>query len=669
MARTLLLKLFCLLVILSMLDSAEARRRKKERSGHAKLSRRSKTERLLDLKVGNRKRFLRLKKRQLRRVNKRLSRKKLDVGYFSSSDETVGCLEECINELTNQNCTSRCLEQMHNGFNYVKDNKAITVENNEDKLLVMDTNILLDTKLAQHEKKVLKNGRGKGRGKKTRKRTVFVPNMVDIQNSTGVIKLRLMLDSSCMKIFVDFCNGDIQAAKDEVEYFFALAMNRIALYYSSLKRHGITVNATNNVTFPLDLTVVLENITYPSYNETTKSFHDILPIAFNRRGDGENTSLVMNYLLHPNGTQIRSHGLFTDFASYMRKTFEDPLSFDILHIITGDDLVAEKYFLHNSRPWFFERDSSVSGIADVGSFCSDYQSFTFDGRFGIVEFFTPYFDRIVAHELGHNLGARHDGNERCPTSDFTLMMPAALPKVKNVSAEYYNFSICSAEEIANHLSSFTSDKIATCLYTEKPSVDDFLDNYCKGLTGSKYDLNDHCKLFFGNESYVCTEGNTDLEQGYLAHNSCQPVLDAFYLTAPLFKCAKNNKCENTTNMIFHVFDGSKCLNQDGTQGDQVCFNGECTSEFRLCSKISTGGRKGKRTKNGKKGKRRNKTEKIVKTKQKIVETKKKIVNTRKTNRKIVKSKQKIVKTKTKLQTDKIRKEITGPKRSNRRRSD
>ncbi|XP_053406146.1 uncharacterized protein LOC123534911 isoform X2 [Mercenaria mercenaria] len=411
----------------------------------------------------------------------------------------------------------------------------------------------------------MKKGTKKGRGRKPRKRTILVPNIVDIQNSTGVIKLRFMVDSSFMKIFVNFSDADVQAAKDEVEFFFALAMNRVALYYSSLKRLAVTFNTTNNVTFPLDLTVAIENITFPPYNETTKSFYDVPPIALNRRGEGDNTSLVINYLSYPNGTLIGSTGLFADFSVYMRGLFEDPISFDILQIITGDDLVKDQYVLLDTGPSLLLTDPGVTGVAYAGAFCSDFQPFPFDGRFGFVEFLVPYFDRVIAHELGHSLGAGHDGNERCARSDLTLMTPFALPKVKNMSAEYYNFSICSAEEIANHFSSFTSERIATCLYTEKPTADDFLDNYCKGLAGRHYDFNAHCKLFFGNDSYVCTEGNRDLEKGFVANDKCQPVLDAVFNFPPLFKCAKNNTCENTTNMIDHLFDGSKCLNEDGTQ--------------------------------------------------------------------------------------------------------
>jgi hypothetical protein len=133
--------------------------------------------------------------------------------------------------------------------------------------------------------------------------------------------------------------------------------------------------------------------------------------------------------------QIVSQSLQTDSTpeldpSLILKTFQstEPVKANVNYLFTGKDM-----------------SGATIGIAYVGSIC-----YAPAYAYGVVQFYNTLTSSVFAHELGHNLGARHD------FSNYgSLMYPSISP-----GTPY--FSLTSLNEINTFLSYFSS-----CLAVEE----------------------------------------------------------------------------------------------------------------------------------------------------------------------------------------------------------
>ncbi|XP_060607946.1 A disintegrin and metalloproteinase with thrombospondin motifs 17-like [Ruditapes philippinarum] len=162
------------------------------------------------------------------------------------------------------------------------------------------------------------------------------------------------------------------------------------------------------------------------------------------------------------------------------------------------------------------------------------------------------------------------------------MYPSLFPPLDNFPYQNFGtFSECSADYISSYLSQFNSEDLATCLYTNRPTRKEFLNQFCQGLPGTKYGPDDQCKIFFGMNSSVCSSGNDKLLEGYVDYNRCRLELkDGSYVR--LFQCSNEGDCENSYG-VQDVFDGTRCLDEDGTMGDKYCYHGECQEKYKICN--------------------------------------------------------------------------------------
>ncbi|XP_050674591.1 A disintegrin and metalloproteinase with thrombospondin motifs 16-like [Leptidea sinapis] len=217
----------------------------------------------------------------------------------------------------------------------------------------------------------------------------------------------------------------------------------------------------------------------------------------------------------------------------------DPLHWDHALILTGLDL----YVVNKNG----KVSSQVVGLAPVAGMCTVTSSCTVnEGR----HFESVY---VVAHEIGHNLGMRHDGplaDNGCDPSAYLMSPTLGSGKI--------TWSQCSR----NYLQKFLDTSQARCLLDHGNSAGQ-LDHSAEGtLPGERFDANQQCMLKYGRGS---------------RHSAVQNLEDI----------CRDLHCqrERYTWTSHPALEGTKCGE------DMYCRGGECVE--RWSSNMAAGGHWGR----------------------------------------------------------------------------
>uniref|UniRef100_A0A336KUH1 CSON014126 protein n=1 Tax=Culicoides sonorensis TaxID=179676 RepID=A0A336KUH1_CULSO len=167
------------------------------------------------------------------------------------------------------------------------------------------------------------------------------------------------------------------------------------------------------------------------------------------------------------------------FCSWQRKlnpaSDADVVHFDHAVILTGLDL----YVVGKNG----KVSSQVVGLAPVAGMCSAVSSCTINEG----KHFESVF--VVAHEIGHNLGMRHDSSESNCDPSLYIMSPT-------LGSGKITWSQCSA----NYLNNFLRSSQATCLF-DRGQFGPSLDHSAEGLLpGQRFDADTQCMLKYGRDS-------------------------------------------------------------------------------------------------------------------------------------------------------------------------
>ncbi|SPP72825.1 blast:A disintegrin and metalloproteinase with thrombospondin motifs 16 [Drosophila guanche] len=125
-------------------------------------------------------------------------------------------------------------------------------------------------------------------------------------------------------------------------------------------------------------------------------------------------------------------------------------------------------------------NSEVVGLAPVSGMCTKVSSCTINEA----KHFESVF--VVAHEIGHNLGMRHDTKENSCDPTMHIMSP-------KLGSGKVTWSKCSRTSLEN----FLQGPQATCLFDRGQFLDN-LDHAAGGIPpGERFDANQQCMLRFG----------------------------------------------------------------------------------------------------------------------------------------------------------------------------
>ncbi|XP_052064693.1 uncharacterized protein LOC127704612 [Mytilus californianus] len=218
---------------------------------------------------------------------------------------------------------------------------------------------------------------------------------------------------------------------------------------------------------------------------------------------------------------------------------------DHLMIFTGRDLYTK-----------ISRDYSVTGFASLDSVCRQDSVSIIEDRGG--------FDCIITatHELGHSLGARHDGDRNIctPQNKFIMTSIGGGDVTKQTVLNPFRFSECSKSYFLDRLQTLNNQG-HNCLSVRKSYYDprEFA-GLTSVATGQLFSPNKQCQMKLGDDSFYGWGGNLGSFKDVCTHMAC-----------------KSNKSSTSYN-LYNAARGTSCGNK------KWCINGECTYDQKAPAK-------------------------------------------------------------------------------------
>ncbi|XP_060590833.1 metalloprotease mig-17-like isoform X2 [Ruditapes philippinarum] len=195
------------------------------------------------------------------------------------------------------------------------------------------------------------------------------------------------------------------------------------------------------------------------------------------------------------------------------------------------------------------RLKKVDGLAYVGTMCN-----TSEGKSASIVQDVGDFKSagVITHELGHSLGATHDGegiNHKCPADKNYIMAPQNSHE-QDVSRNVFYFSPCSMRQLKEFIMSSRSQ----CLLNVPMGT--ITHDLVKTPPGKIFDKNEQCAMAFGSSSMFC-----EIE------SARSVICSRLWCTSDM-----ENKCHSNNRLI--ALPGTPCGQR------KFCHLGECVSPFR-----------------------------------------------------------------------------------------
>ncbi|XP_067654578.1 uncharacterized protein [Haliotis asinina] len=339
------------------------------------------------------------------------------------------------------------------------------------------------------------------------KRAVAVPT------ETINIDVIALLDYSQVQVWTARAGGDTAKGITEMKKYFAHVMNAVNLRFKSIDENNI---GSSNYAFNIQLVGF-----FIAVNETSSPWSEL-----NRE-----------HITTNNTWQLNATVVLEDLKTWAGSSTDVP-AYDHIMMFTNYDLVTDDNGF---------RFNYTTGFAYVGTMCAG------DGSsVSIVEDHGGFQSVGTAtHELGHSLGALHDGTDNsCKSEDRYVMAPISHDETPGNKFNPWFFSTCSVQYFADYINtSITADPNKTACFINSLQVSG-IPNISGEMPGQLLPPDDQCTQQFGNSSYLCRGVDFDVTN---------IICRAMFCYIP-----STDKCQMLT-----AARGTTCGNK------KWCLNGDC----------------------------------------------------------------------------------------------
>ncbi|CAI9724328.1 ADAM family mig-17 [Octopus vulgaris] len=320
------------------------------------------------------------------------------------------------------------------------------------------------------------------------------------------VEVCIIVDYKLYNIFLEKNNYDVAVATTALEKYFAALIAMVNERYKEINEPRLSIKISLS-----DLWIA-QSIMEASWVETHRNF------------------LTNNVV----GTHaLESITKWLENQKVLRKKY------DHVMVFTGHPMVNE-------------RSKTIRGIAYVGEICHKSRSASLIHDMGKYQ-----SAGVAAHELGHSLGAFHDGvlnNTACPAEQNYIMSPTEYGS-NDGKLNYMYLSECSIKQITNVLSKDSAE----CVF-DKPNT--YLEyNLQANPPGRRFTLDQQCSMVFGEKWRMC-------DQKSLLDNMCSTLW------------CQDSKEASTCRTVggLRGIAGTRC--GDG----KMCWRGMCVAEFYKSTK-------------------------------------------------------------------------------------